>query len=112
MVVIMSREHPESVGTPALVAEMREVIKETRRTIEASQVILDRCAVPAPEAPAEHAADLDLLGGIADGLIVAYEYAKLDKDTLTLGLLEKAMLHVGRRLARTVGPKEAGLARH
>lgn len=109
----MSIEHPETPGSPALVAEMREIIAETRKAIEASQVILDRCSASVADAPAEGGIDdIGLLGGIADGLIVAYGYAKADQDPLTLALIEQAMLHVGRRLARAIGPKEAGFICH
>lgn len=117
----MSINDSKGVGTTSLVAEMREIIDETRRAIEASQVILDRCTAAIAEGPAKHprdhpgghaAGDIALLEGIADGLIVAYEYAKLDDDPLTLALIEKGMLHVGRRLARAIGPKQAGLACH
>ena len=109
----MGIERPAILGTPELVAEMREIIADTRKSIEASQEILDRCAAPALDLPPVCAADdLDLLGGVADGLIVAYAYAKRDGDALTLALIEKAMIHVGRRLAHAVGPKEAGLVCH
>ena len=113
----MSIDHPKVAVQPSLVAEMREIVEETRKTIEASQVILDRCAAPAAEEPARDPVDpaselVGLLEGIADGLIVAHEYAKLDADAPTLALIEKAMLHVGRRLARAIGPKQAGVACH
>lgn len=117
----MSIDHPKVAGQPSLVAQMREIIEETRKTIEASQVTLDRRTGSLAEPPANDLADhpagpesehISLLEGIADGLIVAYEYAKLDNDPLTLALIEKAMLHVGRRLAQAIGPKQAGLACH
>ncbi|WP_375454227.1 hypothetical protein [uncultured Methylobacterium sp.] len=109
----MGIEHPEIPGPPSLVAEMRETIVETRKAIEAWQVIRDRCTASVADALAEGAIDdIGLLAGIADGLIVAYEYAKADKDPLTLALIEQGMLHVGRRLARAIGPKKAGLICH
>lgn len=133
----MSIDHRKVADQPSLVAEMREIIEETRKTIEASQVILDRCTGSIAEAPGKNSAEhpaknpvrnrindladrpaeqesehISLLEGVADGLIVAYEYAKLDNDPLTLALIEKAMLHVGRRLAQAIGPKQAGLACH
>ena len=127
----MSIDYPKVADQPSLVAEMREIIEETRKTIEASQGILDRCTAHVAEAHSAEAraaegtsgdpfrqladaasATVSLLEGIADGLIVAYEYAKLDNDPPTLALIERAMLHVGRRLAQAVGPKQAGLARH
>ena len=113
----MSIDHPKVAVQPSLVAEMREIIEETRKTVEASQAVLDRCATPVAEAPAPEAIDpaaerVSLLEGIADGLIVAHVYAKLDDDAATLALIEKAMLHVGRRLARAIGPKTAGIACH
>ena len=113
----MSIDHPKAPVQPSLVAEMREIVEETRKTIEASQGSLGRCEASSAEAPAAEAVDpareiVGLLEGIADGLIVAHEYAKLDDDAPTLALIEKAMLHVGRRLARAIGPKQAGVACH
>ncbi|MDP4021569.1 hypothetical protein Q8W71_02950 [Methylobacterium sp. NEAU 140] len=107
----MHSEKPDTDATPELVAEMRTVVDETRRAIEATQAILDRCADAAP-APELGLASPELLDEIGDGLIHAYSFAKQDGDPLTITLIEKALFHVGRRLARGMTPAEAGLVCH
>ena len=113
----MRRDFPDEATIPDLVAEMRVLADETREAIEASQAILDRCEEPCPDSglpdrqpPSSDA--LDLLGEIGEGLIHAYRFAKQDGDPLTVALIEKALFHIGRRLARGMTPAEAGLVCH
>ena len=115
----MRSDSPDEGTAPDLVAEIRTIVDETCRAIEASQAILDRCAERDPKPPAsEHAEPeplgerQDVLGGISDGLIYAYRFAKQDDDLLTVTLIEKALFHVGRRLARGMSAADAGLIHH
>jgi hypothetical protein len=54
----------------------------------------------------------DLLGEIGDCLIQAHRCATLDGDPLTVSLIERALFHVGRRLAGTLSPAEVGVVCH
>ena len=116
----MRSDSPDEGTTPDLVAEMRAIVDETRRAIEASQAILDRCSMtcPAPgaiatiDAEQHHGEANDLLAEISEGLIHAYGFAKRDGDTLTVTLIEKALFHVGQRLARGMSAADAGLVCH
>lgn len=111
----MRRNFPAEAATPDMIAEMRALADETRAAIEASQAVLDRCveeypASPERQAPPDDASDL--LGEIGEGLIHAYRFAKQDGDPRTVLLIEKALFHVGCRLARGMTPAEAGLVCH
>ena len=120
----MRSDSSDDGTTPDLVAEMRAIVDETRKAIEASQAILDRCAerdpklrAPEPSEPDRSEPEprderQDVLGEISDGLLHAYRFAKHDGDLLTVALIEKALFHVGRRLARGMSVTEAGLVRH
>ena len=55
---------------------------------------------------------LDVLGEISEGLIHAYRFAKLDGDGPTMTMIEKALFHVGRRLARGMSTADAGIVCH
>ena len=114
----MRIDPPDEGTTTDLVAEIRTIVDETCKAIEASQAILDRCAQrdpnPAsgqvePEPPGDRQ---DALGEISDGLIHAYRFAKLDGDPLTVTLIEKVLFHVGRRLARGMSAADAGVIHH
>lgn len=107
----MRSDSPDEGTTPDLVAEMRALVDETHKAIEASQAILDRCAErhSTPEPTDERD---DVLGEISDGLIHAYRFAKRDGDLLTVTLIEKALFHIGRRLASGLSAAEAGVIRH
>ena len=115
----MRSDSPDEGTTPDLVAEMRAIVDETRKAIEASQAILDRCAERHPTLAAPERAEpepcgerQDVLGQISDGLIHAYRFAKHDGDLLTVTLIEKALFQVGRRLARGMSVTEAGVICH
>lgn len=115
----MRSDSPDEGTTPDLVAEIRAIVDETCTAIEASQAILDRRAErdPKPLAPERAGPEpsgerQDVLGEISEGLIHAYRFAKQDDDVLTVTLIEKALFHVGRRLARGMSVAEAGVVRH
>ena len=115
----MQSDSPDGGVSPDFVAELRAIVDETRKTIEASQAILDRCAAqhPAPKVPEQaepepHFATGDTLDEIGEGLIHAYQYAKHDGDITTVTLIEKALFHVGRRLARGLSPTQAEIVCH
>lgn len=115
----MRSDSPDDGTAPDLVAEMRAIVDETRKAIEASQAILDRCAERRPTAhgpeqiePEPRGARQDVLGEISEGLIHAYRFAKHDGDMLMVTLIEKALFQVGRRLARGLSVAEAGVVSH
>lgn len=117
---IMRSDSLDEGTTRDLVAEMRAIVEETRRAIEASQAILDRCSMDCPEPGAIATAGAgqrqgeahDLLGEISEGLIHAYGFAKRDGDILTVTLIEKALFHVGQRLARGLSAADVGMVCH
>ena len=101
------------------VAELRAIVEETCKAIEASQAILDRCAAHRPmlktserTEPARCGGVEDPLGEIGEGLIHAYNFAKHDGDVTTVTLIEKALFHVGRRLALSMSATQAGIVCH
>ena len=115
----MRSDSPDEGTKAELVAEMRAIVDETRKAIEASQVVLDRraerCSKPDSAERAEpepHGERQDVLGEISEGLIHAYRFARHDGDVLTVTLIEKALFHIGRRLARGMSVAESGVVRH
>ena len=115
----MRSDSPDEITRQDLVAEMRAIVDHTRKTIEASQAILDLCtercpAEGTPECgePGPSCEPQDFLGEISEGLIHAHRFAKHDGDALTVTLIEKALFHIGRRLARGLSIADAGLVCH
>lgn len=113
----MRRDIPDAAAMPDLLAEMRALADETREALEASEAVLGRCAEPFPGSGPpdgqERSGDgSDLLGEMGEGLIHAYRFAKQDGDPLTVALIEKALFHIGRRLARSMTPAETGIVCH
>lgn len=115
----MRSDSPDEGTTPDPVSEMRTIVEDTREAIEASQAILDRCAERCPKTQASEPTEpeargepQDVLGEISEGLIHAYRFAKHDGDLLTVTIIEQALFHVGRRLARGLSVAESGIVRH
>lgn len=113
----MRKDAPEDATSLELLAEMRAMIDAACEVIEVSQATRDHAAEDLEPAAEPGSAELpvdssDLLGDISDNLLVAYQLAKHDGDPLTVALIEKVLFHVGRRLARSMSPADAGIPCH
>lgn len=112
----MHSDSPGAGTTRDALAEMRAIVDETRKAIAASQAVLDRyaerCLEPERTEPEPAGEALDILGEISEGLIHAYRFAKHDGDGPTMTLIEKALFHVGRRIARGMSTADAGVVCH
>lgn len=95
--------------------ELRAAAEETRRALQASRDVVRRSreqsAIAAgPGRPGD--GDLGPSKHLVECLIEAYEAAQGEADAQTRVLLGQVLHHVGRRVARALGPKATGIAVH
>ena len=101
----MRGDTPKDGNNPEHLAEMR-VTNDATATRDGS------ASESAPDFPVGADDAADALGEMSDSLLLAYHFAKLDGDPTTVALIEKVLLHVGRRLARGLSPADVGIACH
>ena len=102
----------------ATARELRAAAEETRQTLLVSRDLVERSrrqtqAMIRPEyemaAGTDHSAPSRPL---VDCLIQAYELAEADGESQTRKLLGHVLTHVGRRVAKELGPRAAKIVMH
>lgn len=102
----------------AIARELRVTVQETRQALQVAHDLVERSrrqtqALVEPDnehaVGAEYGTPSELL---VECLIEAYELAADEGEPQTHALLSQVLMHVGRRIARSIGPNTAKIIVH
>jgi hypothetical protein len=109
----MTRPRVTCRRTYELIADLRETVERTRRTVDLSRQILaslpGRGLVPPvkPQPPIR-----DVTDDLAEALLHAHGLTAEDYDPQLRNLIEQALRRIGQRLAKGMGPEACGGTLH